>query len=67
MSADGPDGRRHVFPLEPDMPDLAHEATHRVVRTRPDDRCLLCAAGRCWQNVRPDGTGEMVVHGTVVA
>ena len=67
MSTDGADGRRHVFPLEVDQLDIPHDPQLRLVRSRADIRCPLCAAGRCWQHVRPDGAGEMVIHGTVVA
>lgn len=67
MSADGPDGRRHVFPLDLDMPDIPHQPGLRLIRTRPDDRCPLCTAGRCWQHVLVERDDEMTIHGTLVA
>ena len=58
---------RHVYPTSVDLPDIGHAPDAKLTRSRPEPGCALCAAGRCWQEVRVERGGELVVHGTVLA
>lgn len=58
-------GAHHCYPTSMDLPDLEHEPGSELCRVFRVDRCVLCAAGVCWQRVAlRTSTGDtVVVHG----
>lgn len=57
---------KHSYPATPDQDDVAHELGTELVRCRPDLACLLCQAGRCWQEVTMIDGVEHVLHGEIL-